>query len=58
MRPPTARSTAGSGRWAIFTNAPSRASYRRIDNACYTAKDSGRNQVVHAGITGMVPERM
>lgn len=43
-------------RWDVDTSPE--ASYRRIDNACYTAKDSGRNQVVHAGITGMVPERM
>lgn len=40
-------------RWDVDTSPE--ASYHRIDKACYTAKDSGRNQVVHAGITGMAP---
>jgi diguanylate cyclase (GGDEF)-like protein len=38
------------------TDATPQDSYRRIDNACYAAKQSGRNQVVQADANTPVPQ--
>lgn len=43
-------------RWDVDTSPE--ASYHRIDNACYAAKDCGRNQVVQAGRSSTASERI
>ena len=46
--PMTASIGVDAMRWDLDTTPQD--SYRRIDQACYSAKDNGRNQVVQAGL--------